>query len=381
VKLAFFVHSAVSDWNHGNAHFVRGLMDALVGRGHEVASWEPRDGWSLGHLLREAGPEAVTRFARAYPRLDARSYDPAAEDLRMRLAAAVRGCDAVIVHEWTEPAVIEALVSLRRDREPFELFFHDTHHRMVTAPAEIEALPLDGLTGVLAFGRSLAAMYRRRTCIRRAWVFHEAADVERFRPLAREREHDVTWIGNWGDEERSEELRAYWLRSARALQDLRFVAYGVRFPEAALREMDEAGVSFRGWAASLDVPEILARGRVTLHVPRRIYPERLPGIPTIRVFEALACGTPLVSTPWRDVEGLFRPGDYGVASTPTEMADKLCVLATDEDAAARQAERGLETVLARHTCAHRADQLIEILEGLGREGSDLAAAPEEATCA
>ena len=51
------------------------------------------------------------------------------------------------------------------------------------------------------------------------------------------------------------------------------------------------------------------RHRVTVHVPRRPYAQALPGIPTIRVFEALACGIPLVSAPWDDVEGLFRPGE------------------------------------------------------------------------
>ena len=48
---------------------------------------------------------------------------------------------------------------------------------------------------------------------------------------------------------------------------------------------------------------------MTVHVPRRPYVDALPGIPTIRVFEALACGIPLVSAPWRDEEGLFRHRD------------------------------------------------------------------------
>ena len=56
------------------------------------------------------------------------------------------------------------------------------------------------------------------------------------------------------------------------------------------------------------MPEVFARFRVTVHVPRRPYVEALPGIPTIRVFEALACGIPLVCAPWDDAEGLFTPG-------------------------------------------------------------------------
>lgn len=381
MKISFFVHSAVSDWNHGNAHFVRGLMDALIRRGHEVTSWEPRGGWSLRNLLDEAGIEAVARFARTYTRLDVRSYVPEGRDLRERLADAVAGSDVVVVHEWTDLAVIEALVDIRRETEGFVLLFHDTHHRAVSAPERIAALPLEGFTGVLAFGRSLAEIYRLVFGVERAWVFHEAADVHRFRPLERDKEQDVAWIGNWGDEERSEELRAFWLGSARVLPTLRFVAHGVRYPKKALREVAAAGVEFRGWASSLDVPEIMARSRATIHIPRRIYPELLPGIPTIRVFEALACGVPLVSAPWPDAEGLFRAGDYHVAATPTAMADALRSITRSEEVAHRQAQRGLATIRARHTCDHRAEELIGIIDGLGREGSDLAPPTEEAACA
>src|SRR5690606_29485228 len=245
----------------------------------------------------------------------------------------------------------------------------------------IGALPLASFDAVLAFGRALARVYDRDFGAQRVRILHEAADVRRFRPLQREKEHDVSWIGNWGDEERTAELRAYWLDSARALPGLRFVAHGVRYPEAALREVAEAGVRFRGWASSLDVPEIFAHGRVTLHVPRRIYPESLPGIPTIRVFEALACGIPLVSAPWPDEEGLFRSGDYRAVGSPAEARDALQALARDEDAAARQAERGLETILARHTCDHRAGELLELVADLGRAGSDVRPHEEEAACA
>src|SRR5690606_6207584 len=160
VKIAFFLHSAVSDWNHGNAHFLRGLMDALVRRGHDVTSWEPRDGWSARHLLREAGPEAVVRFARAYPALDARSYDPGSDGLRDRLEEVVRGRDLVGVHDWIEPGVVGTLAAIRREGGP-PLLFHDTHHRAVSAPDRIGALPLASFDAVLAFGRALARVYDR----------------------------------------------------------------------------------------------------------------------------------------------------------------------------------------------------------------------------
>jgi spore maturation protein CgeB len=94
-------------------------------------------------------------------------------------------------------------------------------------------------------------------------------------------------------------------------------------------------------------------------VPRRFYVEALPGIPTIRVFEALACGIPLVSAPWSDCEGLFRPGrDFLVARDGAEMTRYLRFLHHDPDLRAALVDSGLEQIRARHTCAHRvADRL------------------------
>jgi spore maturation protein CgeB len=69
---------------------------------------------------------------------------------------------------------------------------------------------------------------------------------------------------------------------------------------------------------------VFSRYRVTVHVPRRPYAEALPGIPTIRPFEAMACGIPLISAPWQDTEKLFRGGtDFLFASSGAEMAGHI----------------------------------------------------------
>jgi len=372
VRIVCFNHSVAADWNHGNAHFLRGLMDALARRGHETVSAEPVGGWSLRNLVEDAGAEPIVRFARTFPDIAIETYDPDGADLPDRLAELVRGAELVLVHEWTEGRVVAELGRLRSAQGGVFLY-HDTHHRAVSQPDVMGALPLGGFDGVLAFGDSLRRVYQRRDDVRQAWTLHEAADVPHFHPLDRPDDCDVVWIGNWGDDERSDELRDYWVDSARALPDLRWLAYGTRYPADALREIEAAGIRFGGWAPSLEVPELFARARLTLHIPRRLYVERLPGIPTIRIFEALACGVPLICTPWRDAEALFRPGDYATVDSPAAMRDAIRRLAADEDARMRQAERGLETILARHTCDHRANELLEIHAGLGRAGAGGAA--------
>jgi spore maturation protein CgeB len=110
------------------------------------------------------------------------------------------------------------------------------------------------------------------------------------------------------------------------------------------------------------VPDVFARFRVTVHVPRRPYLEALPGIPTIRPFEALACGIPLVCARWTSTAGLFTVGDdFLVAQTGDEMASHLDRLLGDEVLRSRLAARGRATVLAAHTCSHRVQELLGIV--------------------
>ena len=95
-----------------------------------------------------------------------------------------------------------------------------------------------------------------------------------------------------------------------------------------------------------------------------------------RVFEALACGVPLISAPWDDVEGLFRPGrDFAVAASGAEMERLMRAVLADPELGEALAQSGLATVRERHTCAHRVDELLaihaEIRGGLSaaRQGS------------
>jgi spore maturation protein CgeB len=113
------------------------------------------------------------------------------------------------------------------------------------------------------------------------------------------------------------------------------------------------------------VPEVFARYRCTIHVPRRAYVETLPGVPTIRMFEALACGIPLISAPWLDSEKLFNAGtDYLVARDGDQMRQCLRTLLDDAQLARAIAANGLQTIRGRHTCAHRIDQLLQIVARL-----------------
>jgi spore maturation protein CgeB len=357
VKIVLFYHSLVSDWNHGNAHFLRGVATELIERGHEVAVYEPRDGWSLANLRAEHGEAPLEEFARAYPRLTTHFYETSDLDLDRLLDRA----DLVLVHEWNAPELVQQIGQHRARTRDYQLLFHDTHHRAVTDPAAMAAYDLRNYDGVLTYGEVLRNLYLEKGWTERAWTWHEAADTRVFRPWPEiRRERDLVWIGNWGDEERSVELREFLVEPARNLK-LSTTVHGVRYPNEALEELARAGIEYRGWLPNFRVPEVFAHHRVTVHVPRIPYVRALPGIPTIRPFEALACGIPLISAPWNDCEHLFTAGeDFLVARNGREMQRQLRAILSDKAIARDLAAHGRKTILARHTCAHRADELLEI---------------------
>ncbi|MBX5483128.1 MAG: glycosyltransferase [Myxococcaceae bacterium] len=361
MKVTLFCHSLRSCWNHGNAHFLRGVVSELCSRGHQVDVYEPEDAWSYQNLLREPeGRAALAQVARAYPEVRPIPYRLETLDLDR----ALDGADLVLVHEWNDRELVRRIGDRRRTGS-FRLLFHDTHHRAVTAPEQMAAYDLSHYDGVLAFGEAIRRIYLERGWAQRAFTWHEAADIRVFRAVPTGGEvEDLVWIGNWGDEERTRELHEFLFDPTKAL-GLTGTVHGVRYPREGVEAVARAGLRFSGWLPNHRVPQAFARARFTVHVPRRPYAEALPGIPTIRVFEALSCAIPLVCAPWEDCERLFTPGeDFLVARNGEQMARHLRMLKHEPEVGAALASHGLATILSRHTCRHRVAELLTIVQSL-----------------
>lgn len=501
MRFVIFCHSLKSCWNHGNAHFLRGIASELLARGHQVAVWESQRAWSRLNLVAEHGEAALSSYREAYPQLEIHEW-PGENEGPADLDQVLNGADVVLVHEWSEPALVSRVGQHRKLGGRYLLLFHDTHHRSVSAPLEMAAYDLSGFDAVLAFGEHIRERYLKQGWARQVFCWHEAADVRVFRPLPsfmefapepgltlerelaqspqnpqtsqnlgslgnlgnpqnphnsqspqsqesgqrlgrlgrkladsafpgtertpnlhstrassrsqkksprpREtchpaamatlrrgdlgearageamsgmatvpgpststswnslREGELVWVGNWGDGEREAELEEFLLEPVKAL-GLRANVYGVRYSLGALDSLKEHGLNYGGWTPNHHVPKHFAAHRVTVHIPRGPYRKALPGIPTIRPFEAMACGIPLVSAPWDDVEGLFQEGrDYLLAKNGSEMREHLRALMADADMRQELAQQGRNTILLRHTCGHRVDELMQILETLGK---------------
>lgn len=356
MKILLFYHSLISDWNHGNAHFLRGIYKALQGMGHEVNVFEHKNNWSLFNLLKDAGDMALVDFLENFPNLKTSFYNEDYIDLESYLYKA----DLILVHEWTDPKLV-AWLGEKKATYNYVLLFHDTHHRAVSDLEAMEKYDLSLYDGVLAFGESLRQLYLKNAWHEQVWTWHEAADTSQYTPdFDQQKVGDVVWVGNWGDDERSREIEEFLIEPIRKL-NLKAKFYGVRYPQSALQTLEDAGICYGGYLPTSQVSRVFAQYKVTVHVPRRFYTQSLSGIPTIRPFEAMACGIPLLSAPWEDTERLFTPEkDYLVAESGEKMLVLLKEILNNQELSNQLATNGRRTILARHTCVHRAEELISI---------------------
>src|SRR5437763_1506728 len=117
MKIVMFYHSLRSDWNHGNAHFLRGIVADLISRGHQVAVYEPGDGWSSQNLIKQHGHEPILKFESAYPGLSSTEYQASNLDLDQ----ALDGAQLVLVHEWNSAELIQRLGQHRKFSSQYRL--------------------------------------------------------------------------------------------------------------------------------------------------------------------------------------------------------------------------------------------------------------------
>ena len=231
------------------------------------------------------------------------------------------------------------------------------------------AMDLDGFDGVLAFGEVLREAYIRRGWARHAFTWHEAADLRVFRPRPEVvRERDLVWIGNWGDDERTAELQEFLIEPVASL-GLSARVHGVRYPpDASARAYCK-----RAWNS----PAIYRTSGSPMRLPQPPQPSIYrdghmfgccPGSRRSACSRRWPAGFRWSARRGKTPRGCSRPAK----TFWSPAAASRCAVTSTQSAAIRSlraelSRHGRATIEARHSCAHRVDELLAICRALGRD--------------
>ncbi len=351
VKLVVFGLSISSSWGNGQATTWRALARGLARSGHRLVFFE-RD---------------VPYYARHRDLFDvaggALHLYPTWSDVRELALRELTDADAAIVTSFC-PDAREAADAVLGSRARVRVFY-DMDSPLTLARLEagepVEYVPSSDLRGfdlVLSFAggptlRDLAA----RLGARRVEPLYGCVDPEVHRPVPPRADlaSDMSYLGTYAAD-RHAALEALLVGPARAEPERRFLLVGPLYPPecgfpANVRRLEHLAPD--GHAA------LYASSRVTLSVTRGPMRER-GACPSARLFEASACGVPVLSDDWPGMRAFFEPGREILVAETTEEA--RAVLARDAVELRRIGSRARERVLAQHTGEHRARELVASLE-------------------
>jgi spore maturation protein CgeB len=348
VKLVVFGLSLSSSWGNGHATTYRALLGAFAARGHEVVFHEWDAPWYGGE--RRDLPEPGFCRLRLYPSWDAAAREAVAE---------ARDADAVIVGSYVHEGarVIDALVA--GGVEP--LYFYD-----IDTPVTVAGLRRGGTEYLRADQVPLFARYLSFTGgpflqrvlegelgAREARPLYCAVDVERYAPAPPDPglAADLAYMGTYAPD-RQPMVERFLLAVARRLPERRFVVAGPQYPEDParppnVRHLDHlpparhaAFYSSARWQLNATRADMVAAG----------------WSPSVRLFEAAACGAAMISDRWPGIEDFFSPGREILLPESTEEVVEI-LRGTCDDRRRAIGEAARARVLAEHTAARRAGEL------------------------
>lgn len=360
MKLVIFGLTLSSAWGNGHATLWRGLITALARRGHEVIFFE-----------RDVPYYAAHRDFTAFPGAQLVLYADWAE-----IAASARRhageSDVAMVTSYCPDAnaatnlIFDAATAARH-------VFYDLDTPVTLSRLDagdtVEYLPANGLHDfdlVLSYtgGAALTAV-RERLGARRVAPLYGHVDTQAHHPVAlngRARA-SLSYLGTYA-RDRQATLEKLFIEPARQRPTARFVLGGSGYPQDFPWTPN---IWFTRHVAPTEHPMFFCSSRLTLNITRADM-AAMGFCPSGRLFEAAACGTPLLSDAWAGLESFFLPGEEILIAESTE--DALTALDLSDAELARIARAGRERVLNEHTSAHRADELLAMLEDVGHLGHE-----------
>jgi spore maturation protein CgeB len=348
MKLVVVGLSLSSSWGNGHATTYRALLRAFAARGHEMLFLERDTPWYAAH--------------RDLPRPDfcRLGFYANLADLDRRWRREVASADAVVVGSFVPDGVAVGAWAQAAARKVVAFYDIDTPVTMgklargdheYVSPAMIPGYDL-----YLSFtGGPTLALLEQSYGARAAHALYCSVDAEAYRPMDVPARWDLSYLGTYSPD-RQPTLERLLLEVAREAPDLRFCVAGPQYPADIAWP---ANVERIDHLPPAEHPAFYSASRYTLNVTRA---DMIAAgwSPSVRLFEAAACATPIISDAWDGLETLFEPGaEIMLAEDPQTV---LSALTSTSDAERRaMGEAGRRRILAAHTANHRAKDLENLL--------------------
>jgi spore maturation protein CgeB len=344
MKIAILGLSITSSWGNGHATTYRGLVRELARRGHDVSFLERDVPWYANSRDLPNPPYGRTHLYRDF------------DELRERHAEDVRDADLVIVGSYVAEGVRVGDWVQQQARGIKAFYDIDTPVTLAKiARGDHEYLHPRQIAGYdlyLSFtGGPTLKRLEREFRSPRARALYCSFDPELYFPEPQPVRWDLGYMGTYSDD-RQPSVKAFVLDAARQQPQGRFIVAGPQYPDTASWP---ANVTHQPHLPPSEHRRFYNSQRFTLNVTRK---DMIAAgwSPSVRLFEAAACGTPILSDRWAGIESLLVPHQEILLVDRT--ADVLEILRRcGEDERLRIAERARRRILAEHTAAHRAAEL------------------------
>jgi spore maturation protein CgeB len=339
VKLVVIGLTLSSSWGNGHATTFRALLSAFAGRGHEVLFLERDVPWYAANRDLPDPDFCKLRYYRDVAELEQWRAEVAAADCVMVGSYVPDGVD---VGAWAQSAAPETVC------------FYDIDTPVTLAKLakrDFEYLTPELIPGYRIYwsftGGPTLDRLERQYGSPRARALYCSVDAARYWPLASEVRWDLSYLGTYSDD-RQPTLQRLLIEVARRSPERRFVVAGPQYP-ASIAWPDN--VERIEHLPPADHPAFYSASRFTLNVTRA---DMIAAgwSPSVRLFEAGACATPIISDRWEGISDVLEPGEAIVLADTTE--DVIEALRED---AREMGLRARDAVLAHHSAERRAEQL------------------------
>ncbi|HEX2547604.1 MAG TPA: glycosyltransferase [Ramlibacter sp.] len=344
MKIAILGLSITSSWGNGHATTFRGLVRELAQRGHDVTFLEKDVPWYASHRDLAEPPYGTTILYGSF------------EELREQHRDTVRDADLVIVGSYV-PEGVRVGDWVQQEAQGIKAFYDIdtpvTLAKILRGDHEyLHPRQIPGYDLYLSFtGGPTLRKLEREFGSPRARALYCSFDPELYYPEPTEARWDLGYMGTYSDD-RQPSVRAFLLEPAKLHPEGRFIVAGPQYPDT---DTWPANVTHAPHLPPAEHRAFYNAQRFTLNVTRKDMIQA-GWSPSVRLFEAAACGTPIISDRWAGIESLLVPHQEILLVDRTEHVLDI-LQRCGEDERLRIAERARRRILAEHTAAHRAEEV------------------------